>query len=379
MSVRSFTSLIVRSAAVLAAVAADGGAGGRIMVGAVDVVEKGAAAADMKIAKKKLSREQFVDVFMGVADGFGLDLVEACIKDDVAFEQNIKSAVAEFEKKTEDGMKQALSYLATAFKSDLPSAIKECKGTYDQVQSVLKSIGSFASPTTFAYHIGKDLLVNGVDILENMRAAVAGWKTQDYHLFGLSVGHALKDVLIGMGSIYSLFDPATGVALLQGIVEGLGASVDATCITSSEKMVSEMQKIMIALEKGTKMGIAEAMMLLSVLLKKTLPEVEASCAETEGQLDDILKALEQYKTATALIEHLGADLVANSEGIAEDSKAAIMKGPGHGKYPTGTQANYERAGYHLGHALKLILIGKDGKFGAQGAAEMKKQQDDVYV
>ncbi|CAD7941288.1 unnamed protein product [Amoebophrya sp. A120] len=202
-----------------------------------------------------LDRKDFVEIFMGVADGFGLDLVEACVKSDVAFEQNIKAAVLEFKKDTEAGMKTALKYLADAFEKDLPSAVKECKGTYDQVQAVLESIASFASPTSFAYHVGKELLVNGVDIFENIKTAVTSWQQEDYHFFGVSVGHALKDVILGVK-----LDPEDAVSLMQGVVSGLtDTEVTATCVSSSEKLVQDLQKIANALEKNTRAGMAEAM------------------------------------------------------------------------------------------------------------------------
>ena len=55
----------------------------------------------------------------------------------------------------------------------------------------------FKSPWSFAYHVGKDLLVNGVAIYHDVDDAIAKYEASDYHGFGEDIGAALKEVFIG--------------------------------------------------------------------------------------------------------------------------------------------------------------------------------------
>lgn len=41
--------------------------------------------------------------------------------------------------------------------------------------------------------------MNGVDIFKNINGAIGAWKGQDYSNFGLDIGRALKDVVLGGG------------------------------------------------------------------------------------------------------------------------------------------------------------------------------------
>ncbi|CAD7929214.1 unnamed protein product [Amoebophrya sp. A25] len=306
-----------------------------------------------------LSRQEYVTIFLGIADGFGLALVEACIKDDIAFEQNIQAAVAEFEMQTNDGVKSGLAYLATAFESNLPSAIRDCKGTYDQVEAVLASLASFATPQTFAFHIGKDLLVNGVDIFRKMTTAIEAWKMGSYHTFGMNLGGALRDVLLG--SVKSVAD---GIAFFEGMAEGLGATVDQACMTSANSLSAEMEKIIAALKKGTRESLAEAVMMASWAWEHTWPEVQKQCSSVENEIADILADLKEYDSFEALIEHIGADLVENSTDIYADANGAVDE------YNKG---DFEDSGKHVGHLIKLVLVGKDAS-----KAKAASQQD-IYI
>jgi hypothetical protein len=56
---------------------------------------------------------------------------------------------------------------------------------------------SFKDPKSFAFHVGKDLLVNGVDIYHQISDAVTQYRAGKYESFGEDVGDSLALVLIG--------------------------------------------------------------------------------------------------------------------------------------------------------------------------------------
>jgi hypothetical protein len=58
-------------------------------------------------------------------------------------------------------------------------------------------ITELSNPSTFAFHVGKDLVVNGRDIYREINTAVKDWKAGDYDDFGVQVGHALYQLFVG--------------------------------------------------------------------------------------------------------------------------------------------------------------------------------------
>ena len=59
------------------------------------------------------------------------------------------------------------------------------------------SLGIIRHPKQIVYHVGQDLVVNGVDIYGNINDATGHWKKQEYHDFGKSTGSALRLLVIG--------------------------------------------------------------------------------------------------------------------------------------------------------------------------------------
>lgn len=57
----------------------------------------------------------------------------------------------------------------------------------------------FASPYTLAYHVGEDILINGVQIYHDVEGALTAYYSQDYYSFGLFMGNALSKTLLGKG------------------------------------------------------------------------------------------------------------------------------------------------------------------------------------
>ena len=60
---------------------------------------------------------------------------------------------------------------------------------------------NFASPWSFAYHVGKDLLVNGVAIYHEVDDAIAKYEASDYNGFGEDIGMALAQVFLGSSQL----------------------------------------------------------------------------------------------------------------------------------------------------------------------------------
>ena len=55
--------------------------------------------------RKGITRANYVQIFLGLADGFGLKLVDECVQDSLRFEEDVVTALKDFESKSEAGVK----------------------------------------------------------------------------------------------------------------------------------------------------------------------------------------------------------------------------------------------------------------------------------
>jgi len=70
-----------------------------------------------------------------------------------------------------------------------------CKSSEADIIKLANEISAaaaaMATPKTFIFHIGKNLIVNGRDIYKETKTAVIDWDNKDYHDFGVNVGKML--------------------------------------------------------------------------------------------------------------------------------------------------------------------------------------------
>lgn len=76
-------------------------------------------------------------------------------------------------------------------------AITDCKGVVADLEKLEKMAAIFESPTSFIYHVGKDLIVNGSQIYHEIDDSVTQYKNQNYEKFGEDVGMALAKLILG--------------------------------------------------------------------------------------------------------------------------------------------------------------------------------------
>lgn len=97
----------------------------------------------------------------GAINAEGLDNIKSCISDSEKIFADVEGAVIDLEKHTAADTIAGLKLIAAAV-IEMKSEIKDCEGVKADWIKLEKMAEIFASPTSFAYHVGKDLLVNGV-------------------------------------------------------------------------------------------------------------------------------------------------------------------------------------------------------------------------
>ena len=121
--------------------------------------------------------------------------IEACLIDVSAVEGELIRAVQDFELESFDGAEKGLEELGKVA-GQVPTLVKDCKSVQADLTNLVKMGEVFKHPLTLLYKVGKNLIVNGVDIFTNIAAAVDAYKQGDYFTFGKHVGQALVDVLL---------------------------------------------------------------------------------------------------------------------------------------------------------------------------------------
>lgn len=140
-----------------------------------------------------------IQVFEGVVLGFGetvsvsfADCVHDGQVDFKGFESALSKIATKNVKQVYEGVKE-LGQIA----QELPKAIEECKGSKDDFKALFEAAERIKHPMSFAYHVGKDLYVNHVDIFKHTEAMLQDFNDKKYVAFGKEIGIVLELVLVG--------------------------------------------------------------------------------------------------------------------------------------------------------------------------------------
>lgn len=122
----------------------------------------------------------------------------------------------------------------------------DCSSIKADWQKLSGMVKSFSNPTAFAYHVGKDLLVNGRDIYSEINASVADYKQEKWGDFGYQIGEAAAKVILGQEeAAVPVGNPTLEkvATILQGIIEAFGGHFNLDALL--ECIQEEDQALMI--------------------------------------------------------------------------------------------------------------------------------------
>ena len=122
--------------------------------------------------------------------------VMTCIHDAEAIVSGVETVYNDFKKETFDGVKSGIQEMGTLV-GQIAGDFSDCSSGVHGIENLVHMAENFASPWSFAYHVGKDLLVNGVAIYHEVDDAIAKYESSDYNGFGEDIGRALAQVFVG--------------------------------------------------------------------------------------------------------------------------------------------------------------------------------------
>jgi hypothetical protein len=135
-----------------------------------DLLEKALSKKDKKPQQKKVVRsetdvkklEQIVGgILKGALDAEGFGDITQCFDDTKDIFEDAEALVKDFESDDTSKVINGIKIIGKMLK-DIKSAVGDCKGIVMDLKKLEDMVEIFASPMSFVYHVGKDLLINGV-------------------------------------------------------------------------------------------------------------------------------------------------------------------------------------------------------------------------
>lgn len=133
-------------------------------------------------------------LFVGITAGPLPDLTP-CLGDVTSMGEDVVAAVKDFESKTADGVKNGLKEIASAIDS-IVAAMTQCKAAAEEVEKLVAMLKNFKSPISFVFHVGKNLVVNGVEIYHEIDGAITSYHSSQWETMGEDIGEALSNIFL---------------------------------------------------------------------------------------------------------------------------------------------------------------------------------------
>ena len=202
-----------------------------------------AAAAQSQVELDRIKLEEIVGgVLKGALHAEGFDDINSCIGDAETVFKDAETAVQDFKAGGATNVIKGLQEVGQILQV-VQSGMKDCsniKADWSRLEGMVKA---FSNPTSFAYHVGKDLIVNGKDIYGEIKTSITDYQEEKWGEFGYQVGEAAAKVILGDAPVKLGPNPnAIKIAtILKGVIEAFGGhfSLDAllACIKQEDQAV----------------------------------------------------------------------------------------------------------------------------------------------
>lgn len=143
---------------------------------------------------------QIVEGFlMGTLDAEGFTDIEKCIGDGSTIIKDAEDAYNHLSKSDLSDKIKGVEDIADAVKA-IASAMQDCSSIKADWEKLIKMAAIFKSPVSFAWHVGGDIIHNGVKITEEVETAISDYKSENWYDFGKQCGEAAAHVFLGSAS-----------------------------------------------------------------------------------------------------------------------------------------------------------------------------------
>ena len=158
-----------------------------------------AAALFASVAVASINVSELEQILQGIVVGALDEAVPSfgdCFADAEKMIGDVEDAVKDFKKGSFSSIKSGIYAVGDAV-GDFGTTLQTCESSVQDAEKLVDMASKFSNPWSYVFHIGKDILLNGVDIYGYVTAATTAWDSGDYYTFGVNVGEALDAVFIG--------------------------------------------------------------------------------------------------------------------------------------------------------------------------------------
>lgn len=212
----------------------------------------------------------------------------------------------------------------------------------------------FSSPWSLAVHVGKDLLVNGSDILKEVVLAQQFYLTAKYEDAGEQIGEAIAKTVVGKEKPeQSILTPAHDasqivIGLLEGAIQAEGLDNIEACIANSEQILKDVEIAVRYLEKEDAQDVLLGLKQLGKVVFEIIPALK-NCKGVEADFVKLEKMAAIFSNPASFAYHVGKDLIVNGASIYRETKDAVVQYRG---------GHYKQFGYDIGEALSKLILGE---------------------
>ena len=135
----------------------------------------------------RMDKGQFIAMTEGFLKGAlnaeGFDDIEKCIQDAEEAITDIEVIYVDFKGHNVDQIVDGLKHVAD-FIQTIKHGMTDCSSIKADWEKLVAMAAIFENPTSFAWAVGKHLMLNGVEIYKEINIAVADYESQNYGDFG---------------------------------------------------------------------------------------------------------------------------------------------------------------------------------------------------
>ena len=104
--------------------------------------------------------------------------------------------------------------------------VHDCKQVGVDLTKIVRMAEIFAHPLRLIYKVGKNLIINGVDIFEKIMKALIFYEHGDFFHFGMYIGEAMEEVLLSAKPMIKSNLDTSAYEFLTGFLNAKGFQKD---------------------------------------------------------------------------------------------------------------------------------------------------------
>ena len=155
------------------------------------------ASAQRVPVRQEIMREIVSGIMYSAADTEYMPDILICIQQYEQFDDSCKSAVDDLAQQDIEHMTQGIKKVGAIIKG-IKDDLIDCTEVHGIDWNQLESIALiFENPNSVTFDAGRDLIINGVDIYQEISTAISDYQAGNWYQLGENLGEAGKKVIIG--------------------------------------------------------------------------------------------------------------------------------------------------------------------------------------